>query len=484
VWIRLLFLCYYGSLGALLPYLPVYYDSIGHGGEIIGLLGAVKPATTFLVAPLWGMIADAAHQPFRILQLTFAVSLAGQLLVSYSSDARYIMSMVFLTALFNAPVKSLLDSMVLEQLADQSSYGRLRLWGQMGFGLGSSGVGILLSRYSQQIPWPDNHSFSPWVERHVLTKLPDQLQSVVEFADKFWQTITGYKLLFLAHAALSVPTWICVQKFRRLNRQGNNGSHKNSKKNNKKTSSSNNKNGTNNKNSTSIGQGLRLLVHNSDALLFFFLVLVVGISSGVIENFAYVRLREVGGTGQAMGLSRLVSSVAGAPMFWFSGPLSRALGADLVLVLSLVSYVVRFLIYAAMQNPYQGLPAEALRGLTFAAFWSTSTIYAHAVSPPGLHATMLMFLNAMYGGLGQSLGAIIGGKLQHRFGTVRTFVYAAVFDSCFVALLVLYLYVLLPPKQPRQQSKPQTNVENRSQSPILRATPLLRGTNSTGRKSK
>ena len=218
MWIRLLFLCYYGSLGALLPYLPVYYDSIGHGGEIIGLLGAVKPATTFLVAPIWGLIADAAHQPFRILQLTFAVSLAGQLLVSYSSDARYIMSMVFLTALFNAPVKSLLDSMVLEQLADQSSYGRLRLWGQMGFGLGSSGVGILLSRYSQQIPWPDTHSFSPWVERHLLTKLPDQLQSVVEFADKFWQTITGYKLLFLAHAALSVPTWICVQKFRRLNR--------------------------------------------------------------------------------------------------------------------------------------------------------------------------------------------------------------------------------------------------------------------------
>jgi MFS_1 like family len=45
LWIRLLFLCYYGSLGSLMPYLPVYYDSLGHGGAIIGLLGAVKPAT-------------------------------------------------------------------------------------------------------------------------------------------------------------------------------------------------------------------------------------------------------------------------------------------------------------------------------------------------------------------------------------------------------------------------------------------------------
>lgn len=92
-----------------------------------------------------------------------------------------------------------------------------------------------------------------------------------------------------------------------------------------------------------------------------------------------------------------------------------------------------------MANPYHGLPAEALRGITFAAFWSTSTIYAHRVSPPGLHATMLMILNAMYGGLGQSIGAIIGGKLQHRFGTVRMFLYSAGVDFVFTLFVIAYL---------------------------------------------
>ena len=459
VWIRLLFLCYYGSLGALLPYLPVYYDSIGHGGDIIGLLGAVKPATTFLVAPIWGLIADAAHQPFAILQLTFAVSLFGQLAMAYSKDALYIMITVFWTALFNAPVKSLLDSMVLEQLTDQSRYGRLRLWGQMGFGLGSWGVGILLSRYSQHVPWPDDDNddnndvgggavFAPWLPAHVLSQWPPQLQSLVVYVGKCWHTLTGYKLLFFAHAALSIPTWICIQKFRRLNQQQQKAREANQTTTLMAKTDNTNKarNGSpSSMGSDSIRQGLQLLVHNRDALLFFFLVLIVGISSGVIENFAYVRLREVGGTGRAMGVSRLVSSLAGAPMFWYSGRMARALGADRVLVLSLISYVLRFVIYAAMKHPYHGLPAEALRGVTFAAFWSTSTIYAHAVSPPGLHATMLMFLNAIYGGLGQSLGAIIGGKLQYHYGTVWTFLYSAAFDACFVALLIMYLYVL-PPK--------------------------------------
>lgn len=50
-----------------------------------------------------------------------------------------------------------------------------------------------------------------------------------------------------------------------------------------------------------------------------------------------------------------------------------------------------------------------------------------------------MFLNAMYGGLGQSLGAIIGGKMQSHFGTVRTFVYSGIFDLFFVCFVVLYL---------------------------------------------
>ena len=47
----------------------------------------------------------------------------------------------------------------------------------------------------------------------------------------------------------------------------------------------------------------------------------------------------------------------------------------------------------------------------------------------------------MYGGLGQSLGAIIGGKMQSKFGTVRTFIYAGIFDAFFVVLLISYLSV-------------------------------------------
>lgn len=333
-----------------MPYLPVYYHSLGHGGLIIGMLGAVKPLTTFIVAPFWGILSDKTGDRYRILYFTFLVSVAAQILVSFRQDVSFLVAMVFITAFFNAPVKSLIDTMVMDNLPDRRQYGRLRLWGQMGFGLGSSGVGILLSK-----------------SKGVAEILPHY-----SFLYTCWQHLTGYKLLFFTYAALSIPTWLCLKAFERIEKEKQQAITQKAPK-----------------EGAHIWQGLKLLLQNADALLFFFLVFVVGTSSGCIENFAYVRMREVGGTGKEMGLSRLVSSAAGAPMFWFSGPLTEKLGADRVLTLSLLSYVVRFFIYAFMRNPYHGLPAEALRGVTFAAFWSTGTIYAHRISPPGMSATMV-----------------------------------------------------------------------------------------------
>ena len=110
---RLLYLTYYASLGALMPYLPVYYHSLGHKGTSIGLLGAVKPLTTFLAAPVWGIISDKSGNHVSTLQFTFLTSLVCQMLVGMNSNLTFLIVTVFITALLNAPVKSLIDSIVM-----------------------------------------------------------------------------------------------------------------------------------------------------------------------------------------------------------------------------------------------------------------------------------------------------------------------------------------------------------------------------------
>ena len=392
--IKLLFITYYGSLGALMPYLPVYYKSLGHSGQAIGLLGAVKPLTTFIVAPMWGMISDYYQNPSLILQITFITSLVLQLLLPMRNEVNYLMGLVFVTALFNAPVKSLIDSMVMNKLStsERGQYGRLRLWGQLGFGLGSSMVGFAMSKSTSttatepitakivnNVMDATMEAGAPSDQVTKIAALQSMSNLITTTIDKLW-SLKGYQLAFLAYGLMSIPAFIAMKSFQRIN-------HDNDVQTIDNEPAQTVQKGE--KGNPKILQGLNMLLHNSDALLFFSLVFVVGTTSGIIENFAYVRISEVGGTGKEMGLCRLVSSLCGAPMFWFSGPLTSLLGADRVLVLTLISYIFRFLNYALMKHPLHALPAEGMRGIAFAAFWSTGTVFAHKISPPGMSTTMV-----------------------------------------------------------------------------------------------
>ena len=382
---RLLYLTYYASMGALLPYLPVYFHSLGHPGSSVGLLGAVKPLTTFLVAPLWGVLSDRSNNHVATLQFTFVSSLIFQLLVGMNSSLNYLIVTVFAAAVLNAPVKSLVDSIVMSKLTseeDRHQFGRMRLWGQLGFGVGSSLVGSLLSAFpagtSPEKSTPSAASGSslrgsidlaPTVASSMVPSDPTlsnvvhhievgiEVASETDAAAETAAVVTkkgvealsnmmsellgktrplkGYEWAFLTHAVLSVPVFFCIRAFR----PEKDAAALDNEKNKKQTNAGG---AVEEKKKTDIMGGLRLLSQNKDALIFFFLVVVIGTSSGCVENFAYVRVREVGGTGNNMGMLRLVSSLAGAPMFWFSGPVTEALGTDVVLVLTLLVSIFIF----------------------------------------------------------------------------------------------------------------------------------------------
>ena len=363
----------------------------------------------------------------------------------------WLAGVVMITAALNAPVKPLMDAAVMSMLEDKSDYGRSRLYGQLGFGLGSWFVGPFLS--------------------------------------------ADMKYIFIAQALIAVPTALLMLTFKPKPQAGNNQSVEKKKE------------------DLHIGAALKHVVTDPKFLVFYFVVFIIGVSSGIIENFAYVRLSEIisagnhggdKGTGHVLGICRMVSSIAGGPMFWLSGKVTKAIGVNGVLTASLCSYVMRFMIYASVQNPWHALPAEAMRGSTFAVFWAGCTYYVYNSSPTGLTATMvrtiihslfhvntslasyvfscvrdacrmqtfphsflppsfvphsteesvydstnsfylslllqLSLLSGVYAGVGQSAGALIGGALCKRHGISKSFYICGAVD--LVLLLMFGLYQL------------------------------------------
>lgn len=90
---------------------------------------------TFIFTPLWGALTDKSGMLKQILVLTFTASTLLRVCLPYGVSFLWIISIITLTAIINAPVRPLLDSSALQSLDDRGEYGKQRLWGQWGFGV-------------------------------------------------------------------------------------------------------------------------------------------------------------------------------------------------------------------------------------------------------------------------------------------------------------------------------------------------------------
>jgi MFS family permease len=396
------------------------------------MLGAITPAVTFLASPLWGILADRLNKHKLIMLLTFIGSVfarAGFLLIP--STIGKVGVLVALSASLSAPVRPLMDAAVMKILENKELYGRTRLFGQIGFGLGSYLVGPFLEKNMRCIFFA-----------HLLLAVPTAVVMLVQLPGGGPRQAWGATAIPTASVFPTTPGIL------------SNSNISNSLK--TRTDTENN----DKRNLAELFKQLK--PHSSKLLLFFGIVYTVGTISGLIENFAFNRIAQTATTGKVglqLGLFTLASSVSGGPMFWLSGKLIQRIGVNGIIICTLIAYSVRFFIYSAITQPWQAFPAEIIRGATFASFWAATTYFVYGIAPPGFSATMvkgsldaccvlmivvllyqLGALNGVYAGLGQSTGSLIGGKLCERYGIAGAFKRAGIGS---IAITLIYSLLLV-----------------------------------------
>jgi PPP family 3-phenylpropionic acid transporter len=141
---KLAYFCQFAAMAGFMPFLTLYYDQLGLTASQIGLLVGVTPVVTFLAAPLWGALADATHQHRRMLIGAVLAALVMMVLFLRASQLAHLLPIVILFALVTAPIMPLIDNSVLVMLGEQRQrYGRIRLWGALGWGV-IGGIGGFL----------------------------------------------------------------------------------------------------------------------------------------------------------------------------------------------------------------------------------------------------------------------------------------------------------------------------------------------------
>lgn len=138
-----------------------------------------------------------------------------------------------------------------------------------------------------------------------------------------------------------------------------------------------------------------------DALHFFFTATVMGLGFGLIENYLFLLLKDMGAPDALLGLSLTVTCIAEVPVFrMLSWLMCRLGGPDALIDLCLGAYVLRMLLYALLPrlgSPWWVLLIEGLHGLTFGAGWGAGCEKSKALAPPGLEATQQVGADACAG---------------------------------------------------------------------------------------
>ncbi len=141
----LFLITYYAHVGTFAIYATLFFAARGMSAPQIGILISLIQIMRIIGPNLWGWVADHTGQRLLVLRLiTIGAVIAFSGLFFARTYTEFILVMVVLN-LFSSAHGPLAEAMMMSEMrGDLTNYGRVRLWGSMGFIVAVMSGGYLL----------------------------------------------------------------------------------------------------------------------------------------------------------------------------------------------------------------------------------------------------------------------------------------------------------------------------------------------------
>ena len=129
-------LLYLGGLGVIFPFQSLYFsENVALLGTQLGLVLAVRPLVGILAQPLWGQLADRTGSRARVLVMLAAGTALGYLLLPQAKTFPVLLAAMAFSAIFSSAAMPMATSVCMAALGARAAeaFGRLRVWGTVGF---------------------------------------------------------------------------------------------------------------------------------------------------------------------------------------------------------------------------------------------------------------------------------------------------------------------------------------------------------------
>ena len=150
--LALLYACLFFELGINLPFFPLWLKAQSLDSDAIGIVLAAPLLMRIVANPTVGAFADRSGRIAVVLTLCAVLVAAGTGLLTMTNGFWPILLVVVAIAAAQGPLIALTDTMTLRSLArmvrPELTYGRIRLWGSLGFAAASLVAGWSLEWFS------------------------------------------------------------------------------------------------------------------------------------------------------------------------------------------------------------------------------------------------------------------------------------------------------------------------------------------------
>lgn len=146
---------YFALLGAIAPFMALYFDHLGFSAARIGELIAIPMLMRCIAPNLWAWLADRSQKRLAIVRLGAICTLLSFSLIFFSKSFVWLALIMVLHAFFWHAILAQFEVITLAHLGSQSErYSQLRLWGSVGFMLVVIGFGYLFDQVGlAYYPW-------------------------------------------------------------------------------------------------------------------------------------------------------------------------------------------------------------------------------------------------------------------------------------------------------------------------------------------
>jgi len=149
------YLLYFTALGALVPYWAPYLKHLGYSPVEIGELVAVFMATRIAAPLVAGWLSDRTGRRMVLVRIATVASCVAFAGVFLGRSYAWLALVSGLFSFFRSATLPPYEAVTLNHLGSQAErYGRLRLWGSLGFIIGVVTLGALLERFGNPVLLP------------------------------------------------------------------------------------------------------------------------------------------------------------------------------------------------------------------------------------------------------------------------------------------------------------------------------------------